>query len=435
MPNYLRARAAVVPFVAIWVLYFALLYLQGLSAKSGNLSTAVFYEVAFVGLVLATVAILPLKALPPPKALSFYDRIAIFVGLAIGVLALASLFGDRMIQGISYADGVCYARGQMTRLGQQREGVSSIFSVLGQLLGYAYFVPAAIVTIRQVSRKTFWGVIAASFAILMLQSEVAASRSTIMLFGMFGFAAICLRVSSGKLPRIRLIDVAMSALIAAAALGFILNVFACRATASKMTTEQYYHEFEGFLGASPSDKAGSPKTDASPASKRSSGGKLHGLLGITALYATHSAFTFASIVSLPPNHYLMTLSGPAVLLKKIGIDIENGQEQDTVTGRFPSMPGSFYNDFGVFGILVVAVALGVAMWLGTLLLSLVPTSLFMVGFACAVLAILYVSPLLFALNIMAFPFVCFAFVAVPAVSCAIAATLSKFPSRPATRAG
>lgn len=404
-----------------------LLWLGGFQSTYNNFDKAVFFQIVFFIAVC-----LPVLILKAPKKIKFprpnrFDRKIFLISIAISIFSLAFLLYDRIyVQNISYSGGACLARMQMTRMGLEREGVSSLFSVIGQLFGYTYFVTAAFAVTRNVSRRTFWIIMSISFIILMLQAQVAASRSSLILFATFIFAAASMRVADGEMPRIKLIDIAMTALFGLVAIGFILSIFSCRAAASNQTTAEYARDFTEFLGAKkdssrdlPEGVSASPEVAASKSDSTSEGWRSTywgGLFSITALYTVHSAYTFAGIISLPPDSLILTLDGPLYLLNRIGIHIDTGTATASLAGRFPSLPGTLYHDFGGIGVVLGGLALGLALWAATKIVSRTNANVLAVGIACAVFTTAYTSPLLLATNIMAFPFVCFGFVAVPTLT-------------------
>ncbi|MBN9007088.1 MAG: hypothetical protein J0H40_16940 [Rhizobiales bacterium] len=400
------------PFWGIWASYFFLLALSGSISRYPNFSRAVVYELAFVVFVSAPLLLLPSSSQigPWPTRLSLprlerHGLALIFSGLGISAIALVSLFIDRMIQGIDYTHGACIAREQMTQLGLLRSGVSSPFSVIGQLFGYTFFVPVAVVMMWDVTRKLFWVVMSSAFLLLMVQSELAASRSTIMLFGTFVLAMIGIRTALGGCPRLRQVDLGMSVALGAIAIGFILYVFVCRADASNMSPQQYARSFESYLGVKRSILL--PTTD-----QPGEIGKISGVLAIAVMYATHSAFTFAGLLTRSDSDSLLLFSGPRELLSKVGIHL-GGAGQTDFSGRFPSLPGALYHDFGLPVMLATGVLLGIAMWGAMVALRVFPGRVFVIGAASAIYIIAYLSPLMFAVDIMAFPFICFGFVIIP----------------------
>lgn len=420
MMEYLRDRITLAPFVAIWLVYFLLLWLAGFESIYDSFGKAVLFQILFVAAVC-----LPVLIFRAPEKISFnrpsrHDRKIFLFSVAIGVLALCFLLLDRFyVQNIDYSGGACMARWQMSRMGLEREGVSSSFSVIGQLLGYTYFVAATTVMTRAVSRRTFWIIMGMAFLLLMVQAQVAASRTPLILFATFVFAAASMRVADGGMPRVKFVDLVMTVLLGLVAVGFILSIFSCRAAASHQTTAEYAQDFTEFLGAKEGATAGPTQSPVSEVRVPTEGWRstyLGGLFSITALYTVHSAYTFAGIISLPADDQILTMDGPLYLLKRAGIHIDNGTPNQVLAGRFPSLPGTLYHDFGWAGVLFGGLILGVALWLATHMVARTHANVLAVGVACAIFTIAYTSPLLLATNIAVFPFVCFGYLVVPVVA-------------------
>jgi len=420
MSEYIMNRISLVPFVAIWGVYFLFLASAGYTANHSGLTEAVMYQVMFVISVSAPVMLLPAPPHPEVSSPSKFDRAVFAVALSLGMAAFLFLVADRLfIQGIDYSNGACIARGQMTRLGLERHGVSSPLSVFGQLFGYTYFVASTLVVTRSVSRKTFWLVMGLAFFILMLQAQVAASRSPLILFASFTFAGLCIRIVEGGIPRIKPIDVVLTVLFGLIAVGFVLSIFSCRAAASNQTTSEYAQGFTEFLGAKEATGTASvgdaveTQKDQLPAWRQTYVG---GLFSITALYLVHSAYTFAGLISLPPDTRTLTLDGPIYLLQRVGLKVSNGEANEALSGRFPSLPGTLYHDVGVAGMILGGLVLGLSIWGALHLVSRLQANVVTIGIACAVLSVAYTSPLLLATNMMSFPFICFGFTVVPIIA-------------------
>ncbi|MGY4468386.1 hypothetical protein ACVWWK_004095 [Bradyrhizobium sp. LB9.1b] len=411
MADYVNRRIAVVPFIAVWSVYFFLLATAGYTASRSGLKEAIVYQVLFVLAVCAPVLLLAAPRAPVVTSTDSFDRSVIAGSLSIGVIALACLVADRLVvQGIDYSGGACIAREQMTRLGLERQGVSSLLSVVGQLFGYAYFVAVTLVVTRLVPRKTFWLVMGIAFCLMIVQAQVAASRSPLILFASFVFAGICIRIAEGSLPRIKPLDIVLTIVFGLVAAGFVLSVFSCRAAASNQTTAEYAQGFTEFLGAKEAVEHGA---ESQLGWRKTYWG---GLFSIAALYFVHSAYTFAGIISLPADSQILTLDGPIYLLQRVGLHISSSDANPNLSGRFPSLPGTLYHDGGLLAVLIGGLVLGLSLWASSHLVSRYKVNVVMSGVACAVMSIAYTSPLLLATNMMAFPFICFGFLSVPIIA-------------------
>lgn len=453
----------------IWLAYF-LLFFAGIEYYPNNLSKAVVYQLLFVSLVCLPTILLPMPKVrlqvPDPNRITFM----IWAGLALSLVAFICLLIDRAQQGIDYSQGVCYARGQMTRLGQLRVGVRSPFSFIGNLFGPSLFVSVALLLTQQVSRRQFWPAMCAAFASLMCLSVISASRSGILLFSGFALASLCVRIASGKsIPRIHIIDCLMALFMTACAAGFVLSVFNCRAVASNMSATEYKESFESFLGAKPDPSStsnvpsgnlsdnlasesslpapkssevmplapGKRETDASapqvpnltqvpdtpaktersaedqfglvPGTRAASvADKASGLVGVTALYATHSLLTFAYVLSEPNLYGRVLFTYPTLMLSKVGL-IEPPGLDWLLTGRFASLPGGLWYDFGLVGLIAGSLILGMTIWGALCLVRLRSANELVMGLSSMTILIALLSPIHSAIEFTSFPFACFMF--------------------------
>ena len=81
-----------------------------------------------------------------PLDVQMLDRMPIWLALGMSILGLLSLCYDRIVlQGIDFTRGIAIARPAATIGRKDREeGVSSIFSVFGYLLGFTFFVATSL---------------------------------------------------------------------------------------------------------------------------------------------------------------------------------------------------------------------------------------------------------------------------------------------------
>ena len=337
-----------------------------------------------------------------PELPARYVKLAILVGLSLSVLAVAAILIDRISRGIDFSQGVCYARVHMTRLGiESGPGINSPFSFFGNLFGPAFLVPVAAVILQPVSRRLAWTVGLVSFASLLALSTVTASRTGIMLTGAFVTALCCLRLMANlPLPRLKWRDGIGVVFIVALSAAFLLSIFVCRAQISDMDTSDYIESFSGHLGF---------VSEPGNADR----GRIFSVLGMAVLYVTHSAYTFAGIIGLEEKSGMIIFGAQRFLLARVGIDL--GSAEWAFQGRFPSVPGMFYHDFGLLGLIVLSLLLA-GLVIGTLHVLKVMPGLLTIGVAALAMTTLFLSPMLFAPDIIIFTFVAAQFVMVPAIS-------------------
>lgn len=404
-------------FVGVWIVYW--LAVAALPVHSLYPATLQAWLLQVVFVVLVAVSHLGVTALfggrrAPHAARSVVPESMrmIRIALALSVVGLAALVYDKLIvQGIDYSDGVAVAREEWRRLGEDRDGsASSPFSALGYLLGNAYFV-ALVLAFTQVSgldaRRRLW-TIAACFALLIANSALTGGRSSVLLLGAFAIAALGVRrgVKVNGLLRSRWHRTLLNAL-AATALAYTIYVFYERAHVGGESALGYALDFLPFLGI-----------QADPGWRASLGdGALDSLQAMLVLgisYVAHSFATVAAIVEAPPEDKTIVFLHLFGILAKLGL----GAAPDGdwfLTGRFPSLPGAFFHQFGGFGFAVCSVMLGAASGAAAAWTAKSPRSLLALGSATMAGVTLLLSPALLAADFLSFPFVAAAFLMVAAL--------------------
>lgn len=390
-------------FLAVWVGYFGLMWVWGFHSSYDNFWTAITFQVAFVVVLLGTFIALSRRNLTAPVQTGEAWPLVV-CGLSLSIFAIACLFAAKIQAGIDYSASVCGARYQMGTIGR----TGTPLSVLGNLFSYAFFVPVAAVITQNTSRRLFWIAVGGAFVCLMALSTVTASRSTLMIFGAFCLACVCLRLIIGKsLPRVKLTDILPVVAILGFMALFVLSVFSCRAAASGISAEEYHANFQKYMGMN--GFTGDDATDNIDAGLRD---QTNGFVGMTVLYVVHSAYTFDGILSLPDAGYgQVLLRYPRQILARAGL-MEPPQDW-ILAGRFTSLPGALFHDYGLIGLLGGAVALGVLAWAAGIAVRLFARKILVVGGAGMLFTVLLLSPIHPAEEFMAFPFICVMFLAVP----------------------
>lgn len=404
-------------FVGVWVVYWCAVALLPVHSLYPATLQAWLLQMAFVMLVAASyVGVTALfggrRAPHSARSVLPRSRRMIRVALALSLVGLASLAYDKLfIQGIDYTDGVAVAREEWRRLGEEREGsASSPFSALGYLLGNAYFV-ALVLALTQVSalnpsqrRLT----IVACVVLLIANSALTGGRSSVLLFGAFAVAALAVRrgVRIGRLLGSGWNRTLLIAL-AGTAVAYTIYVFYERAHVGGESALGYALDFLPFLGI-----------EANAGWRGSLGDgafdSLEAMLVLAVSYVAHSFATVAAIVDAPGEDKTIVFLHLFGILAKLGI----GTAPDGdwfLTGRFPSLPGALFHQFGGLGFAVCSVALGAACGAAAAWTAKSPRSLLALGFATMAGVTLLLSPALLAADFLSFPFVAAAFLMVAAL--------------------
>jgi hypothetical protein len=412
-------------YAGVWAGYFAMLALlpvrygtlEKFSASTGmalwvGLSLLVAYAVHsryHSRRPLTTGALLPAGT---PLTAGDLERL-IWLSLAMSVLGFLSLCFDRIVvQGIDFSNGIAAARHLWRQSGEGRESVSSIFSVLGYLLGFTFFVATTLAHLHweRLRRRTRLGVVIVAFLLIAANSLLTGGRSIVLvqlacIVSVCGIRAVLgMTMMPGRGARIWLGgSVAMILCI-----GYSLYVFSARAELGQTLPERYATSMLGYLGATPTP--GFYELNVLPSSVAATAQ----FSTVAGAYLTHSYGTFESVLEMDTTPGNVSFGFIRDMLAKLGV-AQPATEQWTFSGRFLSVPGSLWYDFGWFGFFAGAAVLGI-------LIGSVPRVLTMRRGAgvslMAVLVILltaFLAPLVLSIDILSVPFLILGFLQVDVI--------------------
>ena len=402
-------------FLTIWLAYWATVFILPLESIYDGTGQAFLLQLFFVLLIAAMTLGLGagIVRFDTPVVLEIQSaRLMARYAFALAVLGLLALLIDRVVvQQIDYAAGIADAREQLRRAGEQRtSGTSSIFSMIGYLLGSCYFVSVilAITQHTQISpRERNWHLLGAS-SLALLGSAIDGGRSTLLVLVVTIFVAMALR---RRATRVRFSFGRKRTTLAvffflAIFTWYPLFVFFARASTNDLDIATYMDQFLPHLGLRPSAWF----SDGLPT------GLVGDITAATTLllgYLTHSFATTAAIVSNPTGDETIAFLHVHRLAFKLGwAAFPNGDW--FLAGRFPSTPGAFWYQFGPLGFIGATVALGIFAALARILLTFHPHSAFMLGFYVLAESTLLLTPAILALDFMSFPFIGLSFIIVPA---------------------
>lgn len=399
-------------FVAVWLLYWLAIALLPVHSIYPGTFGAATLQIVFVVIVLAGIAITRLLAggrdLPKPgddEIPTANKLIRIALGMSV-IGSLALMYDKVFVQGIDYSNGIAVAREEWRELGEDRDGnISSIFSVLGYLFGSAYYVAIvlAVTQVGVVSPKLRMQSLLVAFVLLMINSAITGGRSNLLLVAVFVLAAFGARKGLALFnvfPRVS----QRLAIKLALLLGFAYTVliFYQRAEAGEANALDYAIEFLPFLGFEASNEYWAGLDDSALST-------LSAMLVLTISYVTHSFATVSAIVDADPENKTILFLHLAGIANKLGL-IGPPDGDWFLAGRFPSVPGSLFYQFGWLGFIGGSLLLGALSelcrrWAAKRTDRLMPLGSYVMAHGTLLL-----TPALFAGDFLSFPFVLGSFV-------------------------
>jgi hypothetical protein len=330
----------------------------------------------------------------------------------MSILGFLFLAYDKVyIQEIDYTEGLAFAREEWRREGELREGqASSVFSVMGYLLGSGYYVAAALAVTQTkvLTARQRLTVLLACFALLMLNSAITGGRSNVLLIAVSVFGAL------GARRGLTLHQLFRSSfqrrtifLLVGLTIFYTLFVFYQRAEASEMSPQEYAMDFLSELGLEADEWY----------ENLLEGDVVGSILAICILavsYVTHSFASVAAIIEAPPESKTIMFLHVADVLGKIGL--LNPPDGDWfLAGRFPSVPGALWHQFGALGLVIGSLLIGGMSAAARFWTALQPRRLLPLGAFVVAYAVLLLTPALFAADFLSFPFLTAAFMLISVV--------------------
>jgi oligosaccharide repeat unit polymerase len=399
-------------FVVVWMLYWITVAALPVHSIYPATSQALLLQVSFVLIVWfcakAVLDAFHVRGMPTASHRNIrYSSAIIWIAIALSVIGLASLAFDKVyIQKIDYSAGVAFARQEWRQLGEDREGhASSVFSAAGYLLGSSYFV-AAILAVTQgavISARTRVIALVASFLLLMANSLLTGGRSSVLLIAAFLAGAfssrrgISVRGLFASAWQRRFIQ-----LLVFLAVGYSVFIFYQRADASDVSGLVYATDFLPYLGI----EADAWYRHSLGESALSS---IVAMLVLAGSYVTHSFASVAAIIDAPAEDKSIIFANVAQMLYKLGI-VARPDESWFLEGRFSSVPGALWHQFGAFGFFAGSVVLGSVAGAAKVWVARRPDHMLSLGAYTMATATLLLTPALFAPDFMSFPFVAGSFV-------------------------
>jgi hypothetical protein len=414
MSRTIQAEAGVMlrQFFFVWLLYWFTVAVLPVHSIYPATFQASLLQVCFVSIVwLSAKTVLDMfhiRRMPAADRQNIpFASSLIWIAIFLSIVGLLALTFDKIfIQKIDYSAGIAFARQEWSQLGENREGnVSSVFSVIGYLLGNCYFV-AAILAVTQgsvLSARTRLIALGASFLLLIANSLLTGGRSNVLLIGVFVAGSFSSR--RGITVRGLFASAAQRRFIQGLvllAIGYTVFIFYQRADASEVAAIVYATNFLPNLGV-----------EADSWYKHSLGegtlSSIISMLVLTGSYVTHSFASVAAIIDTPSEDKLIIFENISEMLYKLGI-VARPDGSWFLEGRFPSVPGALWHQFGPIGFFVGSALLGITGGAARVWLVRSPDHLLPLGVYTMTTATLLLTPALFAPDFSGFPFVAGSFV-------------------------
>lgn len=386
-------------FLTTWCYYWIVFFVQPVESMYENIEAAFLLQLYFVLLVFFSYSVIPNhKNHVLDKELSgsiFYIK----AGIIYSLIGLCFLMYDKLfIQGIDYSQGFSAAREEWRRIGEERSGgASSIFSVIGYCLNNAYFISAILLVKKSVrineKRRLIYLLIVLILA--LANAVITGGRSNILLLVSFLIPAyLILENKKMKIFKtktsINVIKISFFLLIL-----YTVIVFQWRSQASESTLSTYSVNFLDYLGLIEYRFLSElPESISS----------IVNVLNLTISYLTHSISTTAAILNTEQNYdTIIVFNHIYNIAGKIGFNINHNATDWFLAGRFPSLPGALYYQYGLTGVTISSLTLGILSKIFFLRKKNRGYFSHLIIYFFA--SILILSPLLFAGDFLSYPFI------------------------------
>ena len=408
--------------ILVWSVYlFSCLVTPAKSLYEDTHARGVFLIVSYVVLSVAgallLMAVFPKRAIrqePAEKMSRLYDylkphRLILLTSLLVLCGLLLHLYDKVFIMKIDYSAGIAKARHQWLAHGTERGGgISSWQSAAGHILVNFHFIVMAMVLVfwKELPKAyKYLGYVVSVTAILIYSGSIG-SRSVPLFFLLYVISIMLLSKSLGRgfLPKgFRFLFVLLVFLFFA----YNLFVFHERGKVFGSSPKQYTESFYSHLGGKEDEQC-------------TWGENLPGFLSeiyyytiLTTIYINHNQWTFDYVLTLkdrPGQSLMNTLYGGLV---KVGLLPKERVGNRAFSGVFLSLPGCAYYDYGVWGMIIIAILHGTFIFAANRMVRGHHLRVGFIFFYLLVGVFSLVSPLTSAANLMIFPYMVISYVCLP----------------------
>jgi len=277
------------------------------------------------------------------------------VCLILSFLGIAFMFIDRVYyRGIDYTSlSFVQVRNELNASGDARIGFSSLFSIFGNLFQYLFFY--SVIYVFYYTNKSIKHELLTLLSIALcvgFTSFLLGGRSVVMLLLLFILSLLIMKIISGKIKLNfeRVLKIAFAGVVFVLFVLFIFGfVFYARADAGGVSVVEYY--------VSVADHLGVPLKETIIYSDVSFFATLYYILGMIFMYLDHPLWLMNTVILGGDGEGggFISISTPMLMINKfIGYQLT----QHDYAGYFISTPAAFYYDFGLLGLVMSPIALG-----------------------------------------------------------------------------
>jgi hypothetical protein len=420
--------------ISTWSIYWLLIIVLPIKSTETAVIESFLLQLLFVLLVLITYKVVLFFVTKGEKSLNQIPKInfpqlenVATYGLFFSLIGLAASLYDKIyLQGIDYSQGVAVARESWKMQRSSEAGISSIFSAMGYLLGGFYFITAVTLPLvwSQLKKIKRVFLLVSVIIVVLAGSASIGGRSSFLLLASFCVATIALKKTKPKIKKIRINKpLIFNAIIIICAIAlvayYVVFITFERAEMNQMSVVEYIEDFMPFLHMEISPWFENI-TEQNPALTYSYPAIF------SAVYLLHSFSICAAIISnysqIGPNEFIL-FDHAINIARKIGINFRPSEEW-FLSGRCPSLPGALLHDYGLCGVCVGAIILGVLCGVCSAKVKSRITMWSLTGFIFTG-SVVVLSPYGFSLDILMGYFALFAFI-ISAISCSLTQRLMHF---------
>ncbi|WP_407315697.1 hypothetical protein [Pseudomonas sp. nanlin1] len=380
--------------------------------RSGSVTAAygiysVFYLLFVVTHGVIVASIIPFRASMTsvtPTALPAGIYSVMVIACWASTAGLLFLIGDRVIyQNVDFInDSFVVTRARLNASRSEAGGVSSLFSVAGNLLQFCYFftLTMGVYYYELLSQAQRFRLAAWIALIAIAGSYVLGGRSILSLAALAVCATWTARIVAGRASYSSMLSrraVIRCGIGVGLTLMAMLYVFYARANASALSSQKYLETFIAHLGGE--------VTQTYRACEAGILCDIYNYAQLTVLYITHGLWVLAESYYHPDALPSMAPLLGGVLSIYSKIDAVGGQVAIyQFSGLFNSLPGSIFYIFGGGGVLFFSVLLGVVTGLSALYLHRSASVVAVLAYVLVCVTML-ISPVLSAFNAVMFVFI------------------------------